>query len=108
MFSFFFALARPRFLLSFPTRRSSDLWFPQASRLLKLMLYYNRLYNRECLIFHHKNRDRKSTRLNSSHVSDLVCRLLLEKNNDQHVHIMPYIQTRYTIHTFFFFRGLDS
>src|SRR5690606_40304998 len=31
-----------------------------------------------------EHQDRKSTRLNSSHVKNLVCRLLLEKKNKKH------------------------
>src|SRR3712207_8959348 len=35
----------------------------------------------------HREEDRKSTRLNSSHANNLVCRLLLEKKNETTPHL---------------------
>src|SRR5438034_2193180 len=47
-----------------------------------LVSFFSRVIFTVCAPLHHalsEARDRKSTRLNSSHTVDLVCRLLLEK-----------------------------
>src|SRR5437870_11713828 len=69
LFFFFYSYAHHRDLHSFPTRRSSDLGAPLApSGLVQRAVVWLRRWAR-----HHHGildaRDRKSTRLNSSHVA---------------------------------------
>src|SRR5439155_25737361 len=68
---FFYAAVNHRYLHSFPTRRSSDLKIPRFGRSL---LENGRSGNRRFQISQESTRfgvfeDRKSTRLNSSHVA---------------------------------------
>src|SRR5690606_40939024 len=95
---------RPRVPLSFPTRRSSDLRTPGSGMrgarrpiggTFELKVSDTLWVSDTFLegIGAHSRRmtarrewapiDRKSTRLNSSHVKNLVCRLLLEKKKSQ-------------------------
>src|SRR5690625_6222623 len=65
-FFFFYCYADHRDLHSFPTRRSSDLWF----RDLGEIFHFKEVSALEAeLAGKHVIRDRKSTRLNSSHVA---------------------------------------
>src|SRR5207249_11027172 len=68
-FFFFFHCSGPhRDLHSFPTRRSSDLYRHQLALVPDFLLLHARR-RQEAILVGLPTRDRKSTRLNSSHVS---------------------------------------
>src|SRR5699024_12277799 len=88
LFSFFFACSGPpRDLHSFPTRRSSDLRNSPSTKATLIARYYKG----EHVPYHtvHKVngyvwlQDRKSTRLNSSHVSISYAVFCLKKKNNK-------------------------
>src|SRR5699024_12334174 len=70
------------YLLSFPTRRSSDLFFVSEHPNIYLQVL---LFHLMCLFLYDNPSsipDRKSTRLKLQSRFDLVCRLLLEKKKN--------------------------
>src|SRR5207253_9300652 len=88
-FVFFFYCSRPpRDLHSFPTRRSSDLWRVPPE-------YRGKLWHRETfggvtvyrsyIYVPAKSLDRKSTRLNSSHVAISYAVFCLKKKKKKHM-----------------------
>src|SRR4051794_41723563 len=86
VFFFFKTPAHPRVLLSFPTRRSSDLSSPvtdhEPGGLRRRTPRTSATYAvREPLARHTSRIDRKSTRLNSSHPSISYAVFCLKKKN---------------------------
>src|SRR3954462_9159648 len=73
---FFLMIRRPPRSTPFPTRRSSDLVHMAAWK--RTFDAFLRARDPRAPEF---TQDRKSTRLNSSHTDNLVCRLLLEKRS---------------------------
>src|SRR5690606_40584315 len=104
---FFYSYPDHRDLHSFPTRRSSDLKCKWSARAFQIYLYAyfeGRLSLVEYLkteIFYRKlfliNLDRKSTRLNSSHVKISYAVFCLKKINIEESPIITKIQGHFAV-----------
>src|SRR5690606_41704774 len=86
LFTLLFSRSRNhRVLHSFPTRRSSDLWAPAGHRVQwpprNDQIRVDQQLRRCCCRFRSRVRDRKSTRLNSSHVKISYAVFCLKKKN---------------------------
>src|SRR5947208_5439935 len=106
MCSFFFykSYGAPRYLHSFPTRRSSDLTLggkrqgsENAQKFLETQIhdYEKRLRSAEDRLAEFKKQDRKSTRLNSSHQIISYAVFCLKKKNEHNAQS----ERRYPEHT---------
>src|SRR5207302_9281993 len=98
LFFFFHCSGAPRDLHSFPTRRSSDLQTPFADRIrhevgIATMAVGNISSYQDVntiLAAGRENRDRKSTRLNSSHVKNSYAVFCLKKKKKPSNVIISY------------------
>src|SRR5437868_15338836 len=81
-----------RDLHSFPTRRSSDLTRPIRIRSYRALV---RQRPGSCPRWCRRNsrKDRKSTRLNSSHVSISYAVFCLKKKNTEYAYLAPHVMT---------------
>src|SRR5437660_1943180 len=66
---FFLMIRRPPRSTLFPTRRSSDLGARTNASMRKLRSYETEIFAEKQERWHRRRQDRKSTRLNSSHVA---------------------------------------